>query len=169
MHTGHTILVKADSHEEAIETARACFNPEEGQSPAEWSDWCVVGDEGGYLGSRYSFRNEHEDWTGASDHAVSLDDEADLFYKVLNDAVEAREREFNRLRDRVGGVGSFSLDQDDSESWALHRFAEFAGSIYNPYSFVYDLQNYTANLRYFREAEAAGEQGWYAVLVDFHF
>jgi len=168
MHTGHIILIKADSHQDAIDRVRLYLQPDEGQSPADWSDWCMVGDEG-IFGSRYSFRHDYEDWDGASDYAVSLDDEADLFHKVLAKMYGLREQAFDDFRERIFDMGivGFRLDQNDQESWALYRFSELVESVYNPHSFVYDLQNFTADLKYFRETES--EEGWYAVLVDFHF
>lgn len=170
MHTGHLVLIKAESHEDAIDKVRIALNPEEGTSPADWSDWCIVGDEG-FGESRYSFDHEYEGWSGASKYAVSLADEANLFHTALNKMYELREKAFERFRDQIFelGVSIFKLDQNDQESWALYRFAELSDSIYNPESFIYDLENYTADLKYFRQSESEGETDWFAVLVDYHF
>lgn len=166
MHIGHIILIKAESHDDAIERVRLHLH-DEVTFASGWSDWSVIGNDG-WGGSSFSFRNDYEDWAGVSEHAVSQDDEGDLFAKVVNAALEARESEFERLRDRLSERGfSYSLDQDDMEAWELHRFAQLAESIYNPYSMFYDLANFTANPKDFRASES--DEGWYAVLVDFHY
>lgn len=173
MHTGHIILVKAEDHDEAIGAVRSALAPDEGSHFASaWSDWAIVGDEG-FGGSRFEFRHfleDGEEWDGASHYAISRDDEADLFYKMLNKFYGFRQAEFDRLKDELRDQDfSVSLDQDDLLTYNLHKLAELADSRYCHKSAVYDLENYTANLRYFREDEAQNGHNWYAVLVDFHF
>lgn len=171
MHTGHIILVKADDHEDAISSVR-CLLDDTDSRWASWSDWSVVGDEG-FGESRYKFTDfmeDGEEWDGASIYAVSRDDEADLFYKMLEKFYGFRQAAFDRMKDELKDQDfSVSLDQDDQLTYKLYKFAELADSHYTYDSGVYDLQNWTANLRYFREAEKNNEHGWYAVLVDFHF
>lgn len=179
MHTSHLVLIKAESHDDALDEVRSRLEPDDGQHFASgWSDWAVVGD-GDILDSRYTFTNclsfgENDDdipeWDGASQYAVSLDDEADLFYKALNQFYGYREAEFDRLTREVDKNGyDFVLDGDSLGSYALYRLAQLSASIYCLDSFVYDLENYSANLKYFREDVAADGRNWYAVLVDFHF
>lgn len=167
MHTGHLVLVKAESHDEAIDTVRAALHYSDGENFAgSWSDWSVVGDD-----SRWNFHADFEDWNGASSYAVSLADEADLFHKALNHFYTFRKNEFERLQNQLNdfSFANFKLDQNDMESFALVKFAYLAESHYFSSSFVYDLENYSADLKYFRESEAFGETDWYGVLVDFHF
>ena len=168
MHTAHLILVKAEDHEDAIATVRIALTPDDGSHFAShWSDWALVGDEG-FGESRYSFRHEYEDWDGASSYAISLDDEGDLFHRELAKFYAFREKAFDRLRSEVSDEGfAFSLDQDDRASYALRKFAELADGVYTYESAIYDLEHYSTNLKHFRDKEA--ENGWYAVLVDFHF
>lgn len=166
MHTAHLILVKADDHQDAIDTVRGNLYTDEGSNFAPWSDWSVVGEEG-----RFSFTHEYEGWDGASGHAVSLDDEADLFYKVLGDFKTYREREFQTRRQQVEdfSISSFTLDQDDMDSYHLMKFAELVEGRYTYDSAYYDLKNYTTSLKYFEEDVAQDGKDWFGVLVDFHF
>ena len=171
MHTGHLILVQAESHDDAIATVRAALHYSDGENFAgSWSDWSVVGDDG-LVPSRWNFHTEFEDWDGASSYAVSLADEADLFHKALNHFYAFRENEFARLANQIAEntLSLYTLDQNDMESYALVKFAYLAESHYFSHSFVYDLQNYSADLKHFRESEKIGETDWYGVLVDFHF
>lgn len=173
MHTAHIILVKAEDHDDAIATVRSALTPDEGGHFASaWSDWAMVGDEG-YGGSRFEFQHfleDGEEWSGASRYAVSRDDEADLFYKMLDKFYGFRQSAFDRRQDELRDQDfSVSLDQDDQVTYSLYKLAELADSRYCYESAVYDLVNYTANLRYFRQDEADNGHGWYAVLVDFHF
>lgn len=170
MHVGHLILVKAESHEEAIGKVADSLITESGEnSIADWSDWHAVADRG-FSDSRWNFADEVEgEWDGASRYAVSLEDEADLFYAMVNKFYGYREAAHARAEQKVQEYGlSYKLDQDDQNSWSLYRYAQLTEGIYCPDSFVYDLENYTPNLKWFRE-NSAENADWYAVLVDFHF
>lgn len=175
MHTAHIVLVKADSHDDAIGTIRAHLN-NDNHFASGWSDWAIVGDEG-FGASRFSFRNLLDsdsdsilEWDGASSYAVSRDDEADLFSATLNRFYGYRQQIFDELYAEAQENGFyFSLDQDDTESWKLYRLTQLAESVYCPDSKVYDLEHYSANLRSFHEDIAQDGRDWYAVLVDFHF
>lgn len=169
MHIAHIVLVKAESHEDAIGAVRANLDDYESRF-ALWSDWAVVGNEG-ISNSRWSFEDfGGETWTGADKYAVSRDTERELFDKVVALFVERRQEAFDNLEREITDNGfSFSLDQDNRESYALTKFAKLADSRYCSDSYIYDLANQTANLRYFREEMANDGEEWFAVLVDFHF
>lgn len=170
MHTGHLILIKAESHDDAISRVKGALEDFESNFGSNWSDWSTVGDDG-FTKSRWNFHADFEDWNGASSHAVSLTDEADLFHKALDHFYAFRVAAFERLTNEISGYSltDFKLDQNDQISWALFKFAKLAEAQYGSDSFVYDLENYTPDLRYFRQSTESGETDWYGVLVDFHF
>lgn len=168
MHTGHLILVKAESHEDAINSVWTILNTDSEHFAASWSDWCVVGE-----GSRWDFRSEFADeedfeWDGDSIYAVGLSEEPELFSKAVAHFYGLRESSFERIREGIEepSLDYFSLDQNDMKSWKLYRLAQLAESVYCPDSCIYDLENYSADLKYFREDSS---ENWYGVLVDFHF
>lgn len=172
MHIAHIMLIKADSHQDAIDRVRLYLQPDEGQSFADWSDWCIVGEEGA-LSSRFSFRADYPDWDGASDYAVSSDDEPDLFNKVLRDAYRRRSDAFLHFRQKLQESGKtsildFGLDEDFStDAYTLWKFASLVSNDYYIDSYFYDLEHFTASPKSYNAA--AEDSGWYAVLVDFHF
>lgn len=177
MHTGHIILVKAENHEDAISTVWTAVNTsDETWFAANWSDWAVVAHEG-ISESRWNMKDflDKEDlYTGVNDHALSYETERDLFEKVVQHQLDQRANAFEgvirSLKDAgVESVYDFNLDQDDQVSWQLRRLGTLASSIYNPDSKIFDLENYDANLKYFRADTEAGNTNWYAVVVDFHF
>ena len=171
MHTGHLILVKAESHQDAIDRVWTTLNYSDSEHfAANWSDWAVVGNEG-FADSRWSFPTEITGWTGANEYAVSLRDEPELFNQAFERFYSYRQQAFESFKAKVAELDSstFELDQDDLESWNLVRFAQLVDGIYNPQSHLYDLENYTANPKYFNESVESGEDDWFGVIVDFHY
>jgi hypothetical protein len=88
--------------------------------------------------------------------------------------LDQRANEFERVISSLKGAGvdsvyDFKLDQDDAVSWHLRRLGNLVGSIYNPDSRIFDLENNDANLSYFKKDVEAGNTNWFAVVVDFHF
>ena len=168
MHTAHIVLVRADDHEDAISTVQnELFEPD--YNWCEWSDWAVVVD------GRYRLSNffEPNTYTGVSEYAVSYDTERVLFDKVLGHFMEVRRTEFNRILDRLelagkGSLGDYDLEMlDTHHAYDLLGFAQLVTGSYTYDSYVYDLNNQTANLSVFRSIPDKSD--WFAVLVDFHF
>jgi hypothetical protein len=176
MHTGHIVLVKAESHEDAIGIVWTTVNTsDENWFASNWSDWAVVADEG-ISGSRYQMADffEEDTYTGTHPHALSLETESELFYQLVSKKLEEREATFdavvNKLKEEgVDSLYDFRLDQDDDVSWYLRRLSNLVGSVYTHDSKIFDLENHDANLSYFKKDVEAGNTNWYAVVVDFHF
>lgn len=177
MHTGHFILVKADSHEEAEHKVWNALN-DETTFASHWSDWAIVGDEG-FSESRFEFPyfweqvhgDEDAEWTGASRYSVSLQDEADLFHKMVSHFKELREKAFDSAVAELDdySLSDFKLDDNSQKTYALWKFAQLVYGIYTWHSAYYDLENYNVTLSSYEESVAQGETDWYGVLVDFHF
>ena len=171
MHTGHIILIKADDHEDAISRVWSAINADENWFANAWADWAAITD--GRFDLSHFFGGEYN---GVHNHAVSYETEKDLFLQLIESRKAERRAEFDRLLAEIKEDGrlnldNYELDEDSMASWKLYRFSSFVNSSYNPYSKIYDLENYDTNLKNFTlEIESeTGEKNWYGVLVDFHY
>lgn len=181
MHTGQIILVKAEDHEDAISKVNLAINADGEQwFASNWSDWAVVANEG-MLGSRWTIKDffDHEDEEGneiatENEWVVSYETERKIFDEVVQGRLDARSNNFDNIirqlkDDGVDSVYDFQLDQDNLTSWNLRRLANLANSIFNSDSMIFDLENFDANLKWFKKEIEDGVTNWYAVVVDFHF
>lgn len=173
MHTGQIILVKAEDHEDAMNKVWSAVNADGDQwFASNWSDWAVVANEG-TLGSRWTIKDFYEGET-ENEWVVSYETEREAFDAIVQGRLDERSNEFEGIirqlkAEGVDSVYDFQLDQDNLTSWNLRRLANLANSIFNSDSKIFDLENFDANLRWFKKDIADGETNWFAVVVDFHF
>lgn len=172
MHTAHIILVKADTYADAISTIQSNLDSE--SNFARWAEWAVVGGES--IGSpRYTFSNVlyGGEWQGANEFVVSLENEEELFYKVLDNFKTYRDEEFDSLKYSLQDFDFSSLEIEvdgyHPELHSLVNFAKLANGEYDYNSRIYDLEHWCITTKYFDGKVAGGEKNWFAVLVDFHF
>lgn len=175
MHTGHIILVKAEDHQDAVEKVWTAVNADESWFASNWSDWAVVGTEG-YGESRWEMAEffEKGTYTGKHKYALSCETEPELFYAVIEERLASRKKQFDRIVEQLMESGKtwihdFELDEDTMDSWHLRHFASLATSVYTSESMIFDLENYDANLKWFRKDVEEGNTDWFAVVVDFHY
>lgn len=175
MHTGHLILVKAESHQDAIDGIWTNLNSDGEHFAASWSDWAMVGDEG-FGKSRFSL--EEFGVPLQNNYVVSYADERESFETILQKFVDIRTGTFNRFKDELTG-NDFSIDQLELNAgsgsattqfaWTLSRLADLAWGAYTPDSAFYDLENHDTELTLFQKDIESGATDWFAVIVDFHF
>lgn len=187
MHIAHIMLVKAEDHENAIETVRSIVGQD---NFCDWSDYAIVGDEG-FGSSRYAFGfgglNDEPLLTTSNKFAISYDTEREAFDFIYDKFLSYRKAEFANLRKRVEEADvrllELELDLEDYKSensdkaYIVRKYCEMAEGIYTEDSRIYDLENWTTNLSYFKQSleldrnypSELDETSWFAVLVDFHF
>lgn len=170
MHTGHIILVKADDYEDAISSVYCRINDDESWFASNWSDWASVEKD-----SRWEMADFFpKGYTGSNKYVVSYETEKELFEELVESCLDARRAEFVRLADELDLAGKsvltdFDIDEDTMLTWKLRQFANLANSVYCPESKIFDLENYDANLNWFRQDVAEGNNNWFAVVADFHY
>jgi hypothetical protein len=168
MHTGHLILIQAESHQDAIDKVWTALNTDTENFASEWSDWSLVGDEG--IGeSRYSFEEFIQELSNK--YVVSYETEAVAFQNIFEKFIELRQAGFDRFKEVVQDLNltSMKMGEDSHKAWQLSRFADLIWGNYTPDSMYYDLENYTPDLKHFEQSILNGETNWYGVIVDFHF
>jgi hypothetical protein len=168
MHTGHLILVKAESHQDAIDRVWTNLNTDTAHFAADWSDWAVVGDEG--IGeSRFSLEEFEQELSNK--YVVSYETETEAFRTILEKFIELRQKDFDRFKEAVQDLdlASLKMGEDSDKAWKLSRFADLIWGNYTPDSAYYDLENYTPDLNHFEQSILSGETDWFGVIVDFHY
>ena len=180
MHTIHYIAVEAPSAQEAFDHVESEFcNDEGGSSPADWSDWCVVG------GGRWS-ENPNNQYNNSPEDVISYSDQPEKFMETLSKIKSWRKHEMNEILQRVDFdiiksdivdyISNDCILQDerryDLNSYYIMKCMEMLRDYYNSDSHFYDLVDYNgATLKYLQERldnpDTAMRQ--YLVPVDFHF
>lgn len=183
MHTIHWIAVEAESVQEAFESVESALTPdfEGGYNFASWSDWHVVG------GGRWNVQ-EGEAWQtayvdGRTNMVLSYKDNPDEFTKQLQQALEWRVDEMNRLITDINFPNFIEalnayVDNDGQtpdeyrrgmNSWYVRKAASLIGEVYMAQSYFYDLENYTPSLSYLADRLRDNPDIQYLVPVDFHY
>jgi len=165
MHTLQIMLVEADSAEDAIgeAEARSGYSSDESGNSPDWSDWHVVGGrwEGHFEGS----------------NALKYADNLTLAEDTIKEALLRRKAEMERLREEANfealatAVDNYDPDNPvlSMEVWSAKKLAEMVLGFWTPDSAVFDLHDYTAGLKYFRDRLEKDYEKQYLVAVDFHF
>ena len=163
MHTGHILLVEAESHEEALDKVRSAIEYADNPTPS-WSDWHEIG-------GRWS------DYLGKYGYVMCYDKDEHLAEEKIHDMVQSRVSSMLGAWEQVknfdieAAIASYLPDKGgfDMNPYYLKKIAETLNNEWTPDSHVYDLESWTSDLKYFRERLAIAPEMQYLVVVDFHF
>ncbi len=177
MHTCQIMLVEAEDAEDAIGIVRGAITHAETPYPA-WSDW--HGGIGEGLAGRWSglFHGweENQDVLCYTENKVLADD-------IIKEFVSYRIAETKMLWEGINKDSGFDVEKAISEYdpysqrfddnamklWRLQRVAKILNNDWCSDTGVYDLQEHTANLEYFKIRLDKNPEKQYLVPVDFHF
>ena len=163
MHTLQTMLVEADSVEEAIAEVKSRTGLYGETSGPDWSDWHEVGGR----------------WDGLfnGSNAMNYAENQALAEQVLEDAFARRKTSIEYLKNETREVSLESaIENYDPEApvmdfrlYSLKLLAEVVMDYWTYESAVYDLVDGTASIKYFRKRLEENPEKQYWVAVDFHF
>lgn len=168
MHVGQILLVEAESHEEATDKVRGVIEYAENPTP-DWSDWNEVGGRwAGLFGKDKNVLRYTENTALAeaklAEWIEGRTNEMKGYYEAVKTLDLAEIVSSYNPEAEVAFVGETSMNM-----WRLRKLAELLNDEWTPDSAVYDLENYTANLKAFRERVAIAPEMQFLVIVDFHF
>lgn len=169
MHVGQILLVEAESHAEAEDKVRSAVQYSDNPNP-DWSDWNEIG-------GRWS------DFFGKGKNVLRYTENTALAETKLGEWIACRNTEIKRYHSEVEKfnlaevVANYdaeadwrnSFGEDSMNLWRLSKLAKLLSDDWTPDSAVFDLENYTGNLKSFRERVAVAPEMQYLVIVDFHF
>jgi len=186
MHTLHYIAVEADSKQQAFDKVVVSLSREDGYSPADWSDWHVVG--GGRWSTNANKESENNLMGGYNDDptdVLGFSEDKEKFQEALISvgkfkahAINRAIKEFNPdkfISDMVdyaseGGRSDYNGDTI-MNAYTIKEAAEMLMGSWIPDSGFYDLEENIAETTYLKERLDKPEQAvrQYLVPVDFHF
>ena len=164
MHVAQLMLVEAETAEEAIDAVRSKIIDAEYPSP-NWSDWKEIGGRwSGLLGGANA---------APYTDAVCVQ-QVEEFLKSRQQEMEnyLKESEGIDVADRVKNYDPFaelSFGDDGMKMWRMQKVLQMLNDDWTPDTGVYDLEAWSASLRYFRQRCALAPEMQFAVVVDFHF
>lgn len=175
MHVLQWVAVEAEDKENALATARMQLENlmgEEG-SGSTWYDWFVAG--GGRWNPNEGSQYNDEDFS----MVISAYEEGnDVFTDKINNAIEARMREFKDYRDSFEkseldinakldsytGVMDYSFDL-----YPLKKMIDMLHGEWDFNSYFFDLTNWSTNPKYILDRIEKDNKEIFLVPIDFHF
>ena len=184
MHTLHYVAVEAENKQEAFDKVVVSLSREDGYTPADWSDWHVVG------GGRWStnakktndfmggYNDDPTDVLGFSEDKEKFQEALISVGKFKAHAINRAIKEFNPdkfISDMVdyaseGGRSEYNGDTI-MNAYTIKEAADMLMGSWIPDSGFYDLEEHIAEVTYLKERLDKPEQAslQYLVPVDFHF
>ncbi len=163
MHKLQIMLVEAENAEEAISLVSGLLSNEDGVPQPNWSDWHEIGGR----------------WSGHFNGEDAVPYSSAIGRIKLNEAVEERKAAIASLYERVknfdlkSAVEKYDAFAHSSDSewkaWELRKLAGLLDDTWLPESGVYDLNDWTANLKPFKGRCELAPEMQYLVAVDFHY
>lgn len=177
MHTCQIMLVEAENAEEALHYVRNTITHAETPYP-NWSDW--HGGLGEGLAGRWS--GLFQGWEDTRDVLCYTENKV-LADDIIEQFVSYRTNEIKNLWNEINKENGFNIerlmveynpyeqrfDEGGMNMWRLQRITKILNNDWCSDTGVYDLQEHTANLQYFKDRIDKSPEKQYLVPVDFHF
>jgi hypothetical protein len=172
MHVAHIMLVSLDKESTEEDALNDVADSLDDNTP-DWSDWhnaYLTNEEpnfaGRWAGHFFGKANTYD--------CLRYSDNPELAEKAIAEQLEYRKQIFDKAQEEISNMGSLSYDPYDSKQygsagWYLSRMGDIYSDNWTPDSYVYDLQEWTASLMYWRERVTANPNNEFLVVVDFHF
>jgi hypothetical protein len=171
MHTCHILLVEADNAEEALDYVKSQLM---GDDPyPTWSDWHEVG---GRWSGLFQGWDDTKDVLGYTDSPTLAED-------IIKQFTEYRLAEIKRYKEELDkdgfsmekAIGEYDMNNNEKRFangmnlWRMQKLSQLLQDDWVSDSGVFDLQEGTGSLTYFRERLSARPEKQFLVPVDFHF
>jgi hypothetical protein len=171
MHTCHILLVEADNAEEALDYVKSQLT---GDDPyPTWSDWHEVG---GRWSGLFEGWEETRDVLGYTENPTLAED----ILKQFTDYRLANIKRYKEELDKDGfsieeAIADYNINNNEAnfangmKLWRMQKLTQTLQDDWTCDSGVYDLQEGTASLTYFRKRMETQPEKQFLVPVDFHF
>lgn len=176
MHTCQIMLVEADTVEEAFDDVESKLS----EGEPRWSDWHNASGSrslnfaGRWTGSVFGTPNSKGvyDADEAPNYLQYSSDPA-LAERAITEYLDHRLNDIRSYQARAVDLASFAYDpyatKFDMDLWATKKLAQLLDDEWTCDTGIYDLNDWTGNLRSFVErVKTAPEKQW-LIPVDFHF
>ena len=180
MHVCQILLVEATTTLEAFNNVATTLSD---SVDVNWSDWhnadfsnvsslSFAGRWAGQVFGDLDESGEFKDPENNKNYLKYSDDPA-MAESVITEYLEARIRCISKYQLEAIDLSTYSYDPYakgyHSDLWATKKLAQLLDDQWTPDSGVYDLENWTGNIRNFTERVAKNPENQYLIPVDFHF
>jgi hypothetical protein len=174
MHTCHIMLVEAKTVEEAFDIVETHLN----DSEPRWSDWHNANNAhtlnfaGRWEGEVFNTNPTNEYGEEVNNYLQYSADPA-LAERVITEYLELRLNDIRSYQSKAVDLTTFAYDpystKFDMDLWATKKLAQLLDDEWTCDTAIYDLENWTANLRSFVERVKTNPEKQWLIPVDFHF
>lgn len=177
MHVCQILLVEAESPEQAFSDVASRLS----EGEPRWSDWHnadfsnsmdFAGRWSGVVFGTLDPEGNVIDKDDNPNHLRYSDDPA-LAEETITNYLEQRMSEIRNYQTKALDLTSYKYDpystELDMDLWATKKLAQMLDDEWTPDAGLYDLENWTGNLRYFAERVASRPESQFLIPVDFHF
>jgi hypothetical protein len=180
MHVCQILLVEAHSPKEAFDNVATLLGD---SSDLNWSDWHNAdhtntstlnfagrwtGQVFGELDKSGEFKNQD-----TNNNFLKYSDDPAMAESVITEYLEGRMASIREYQAKAIDLSTYKYDpytgKLDMDLWATKKLAQLLDDQWTPDTGVYDLENWTGNLRYFTERVGKSSEHQYLIPVDFHF
>jgi hypothetical protein len=181
MHVCQILLVEASTDREAFSNVASLLS--DSPDVAAWSDWHNADF------SNVDALNFSNRWTGQvfgdldekgkfkdpenNKNFLKYSDDPAMAEQVITDYLEQRMRAIENYKEKAIDLSSYKYDPYakgyNMDLWETKKLAQLLDDTWTPDTGIYDLENWTANLRNFTERVAKNPEIQYLIPVDFHF
>ena len=164
------MLVEAENAEEALDKVKSAITYSETPYPA-WSDWHEIG---GRWSGLFEGWEETRDVLCYAENPILAEDIIEKFTGYRTSTMKQYLSEINDAKfDLEKAVSEYEITGDSfgdksKTYWRIRKLGELLADNWTYDTAIYDLDQHTANLRYFRERVKVEPQKQFLVPVDFH-
>ena len=177
MHVCQIMLIEAETPEQAFSDVASYLN--ENNSP-DWSDWhnATEGDmdfAGRWSGCVFGEVNDEGEFMRVDENPNHLrySDDPALAEDVITQYLEERIATIRKYQRDAIDLSTYAYDpyteKLDMPLYMTHKLAQLLDDKWTPDTGIYDLNNWTGNLRYFLQRVAKHPENQFLIPVDFHF
>jgi len=176
MHVCQIMLVEADTAEDAFSSVETKLS----ENSPNWSDWHNAGSErmnfaGRWSGQVFGTLDEagHVKNPDKNPNHLQYSFDPALAEEVITRYVEERMRSINEYKVKAVDLASYKYEPYSNgfnmDLWGTKKLAQLLDDEWVPDSGIYDLEEWTGNLRYFTGRVAMNPTKQFLIPVDFHF
>jgi hypothetical protein len=168
------MLVEAETVEEAFDIVETNLN----DSEPRWSDWHNANNAhtlnfaGRWEGQVFNTNPTNEYGEEVNNYLQYSADPA-LAERVITEYLELRLNDIRSYQSKAVDLTTFAYDpystKFDMDLWATKKLAQLLDDEWTCDTAIYDLENWTANLRSFVERVKTNPEKQWLIPVDFHF
>jgi hypothetical protein len=174
MHVLQRIAVQAEDKDQAFRTVKDYLKNQMGDeyNLSSWYDWFVAG------GGRWNPNPDSQYNDNDQSMTISYEEEPEKFISAINEAIEARQEEFNSYRrdfeEKNINISEYldSYNGNLDYSFTLYPLSKMIDMLQGKWdfnSYFFDVHHDSVNTKHMLDSIDTGNKNWYLVFVDFHF